>query len=385
MPIRNRTYRLLDDGERIEGTWRHIFIKNGRTYFLTDLKVYADGLVDCWGLVDIEGFREKVRQGWVATTLIENGEVSAHHLGRWRFADPESITAELLVSEVEDTIAELQGKPSSSERFGEVLETFLADTSEENRTLLRDAYYSVPAHLRMYVLGDQDMADWPVKVLVGELGEPVVPRSPPFEPRPITEEDRRRALDYFSATRERVADWRARTNDNDPDGPPAGAKPASVGEGGTRYVKGGGWVDMAGDGYLSNDVPTEVVVKGIEYRSVTHAYWSVSTSDPAMAERIRLAPRATDATQLGIEATRKTGWSGVRLAVMTDLVRAKFDQHPELAERLLATGEARIRSPFSSSGSYWQAGAQGRNWLGRILELVRSELRLRELDSIAPG
>jgi len=68
---------------------------------------------------------------------------------------------------------------------------------------------------------------------------------------------------------------------------------------------------------------------------------------------------------------------------MTNLVRAKFDQHPDLAGRLLATGEARIRSAHSLSGSYWQGGAHGRNWLGRILELVRSELRLRKAESKA--
>lgn len=43
-------------------------LRNGATYYLSDLKVYADGLIDCWGLVDVDGFREKVGQGWVATT-----------------------------------------------------------------------------------------------------------------------------------------------------------------------------------------------------------------------------------------------------------------------------------------------------------------------------
>jgi hypothetical protein len=37
------------DGERIEGTWRNAFIHSGGTYFLTDLQIYADGMVDCWG------------------------------------------------------------------------------------------------------------------------------------------------------------------------------------------------------------------------------------------------------------------------------------------------------------------------------------------------
>ncbi|MEV6855354.1 hypothetical protein AB0M89_16300 [Streptomyces microflavus] len=58
---RRITYRTAD-GVRIPGTWRHAFIRNG-SYFLTDLFIYADGLIDCWGLVTLEEFEEKLRTG----------------------------------------------------------------------------------------------------------------------------------------------------------------------------------------------------------------------------------------------------------------------------------------------------------------------------------
>jgi len=70
MPYFNRTYRTVD-GERIDGSWRHVFIKNGNTNYLTDLKVYADGMIDCWGLVDLATFRQKVAAGWVATSYAQ--------------------------------------------------------------------------------------------------------------------------------------------------------------------------------------------------------------------------------------------------------------------------------------------------------------------------
>jgi predicted NAD-dependent protein-ADP-ribosyltransferase YbiA (DUF1768 family) len=376
MPLLNRTYRILDDGERIEGTWRHVFINNGGTYFLTDLKIYADGLVDCWELVDFDVFQEKVRRGWVATSLAKNGRASAHLLASWQFKDPRSIGPDELIAEVRDTIAELQEAPTSSQRLKGVLEAFVADPSEANRSLLRQAYVEIPEHLRRFVLGDQDMEDWPLKVLVGELGEPVMPRTPPFEEKPITEEDRQRALRYFAARDARIAAWREERNSGDPDGPSAQEVGPSVGEGGTAFAKGGGWADMSGDGYLSNDIPTTIVVSGIEYPSVTHAYWALSTDDPSAAEAIRLAPRASEAVELGEHASRKPDWPDVRLAIMTRLVRCKFEQHPDLAARLLATGNARISAGFALSGQYWRSGSSGRNWLGRILELVRSELRL---------
>src|SRR5208283_6058290 len=99
MAYYNRAYRI-EDGERIEGSWRHVFIRNGGTYFLTDLRVYADGMIDCWGLVDLATFRQKVASGWVSTTLPQGAEASAHHLARWRFDQPQSsVTPAQLIAE----------------------------------------------------------------------------------------------------------------------------------------------------------------------------------------------------------------------------------------------------------------------------------------------
>ncbi|MEU3828964.1 hypothetical protein AB0F36_27125 [Streptomyces sp. NPDC029080] len=43
--IGNRVTHRTADGVRIPGTWRHAFICNGGSYFLTDLFIYADGLL----------------------------------------------------------------------------------------------------------------------------------------------------------------------------------------------------------------------------------------------------------------------------------------------------------------------------------------------------
>ncbi|GAB3956325.1 hypothetical protein GCM10027614_68190 [Micromonospora vulcania] len=67
-----RTYRNVD-GERVEGTWRPVFTRSMDTYLLTDLKVYADGAIDCGGgeLTDLDGLREKLSCGCLATNLPE--------------------------------------------------------------------------------------------------------------------------------------------------------------------------------------------------------------------------------------------------------------------------------------------------------------------------
>jgi predicted NAD-dependent protein-ADP-ribosyltransferase YbiA (DUF1768 family) len=58
---------------------------------------------------------------------------------------------------------------------------------------------------------------------------------------------------------------------------------------------------------------------------------------------------------------------------MAALLRAKFAQHPPLAEALLATGDGGIDYAFGES-DFWNTDERGRGWLGRLLELIRAEL-----------
>jgi hypothetical protein len=134
-----RTYRLVDE-ERVEGTWRHVFIRNGGTYFLTDLVVYADGVVDCWGLVPFAVFVEKVRSGSVATYPAEGAPGSAHHLATWTFSQPRAwVDADTLVGEVADEIDRLNGRPTSAQQCMAALDAYLAGPTEERRVRLSDA------------------------------------------------------------------------------------------------------------------------------------------------------------------------------------------------------------------------------------------------------
>ncbi|MGI5215411.1 DUF7638 domain-containing protein [Plantactinospora sp. CA-290183] len=41
------------NGQRVEGTWRHIFVRNADNYYLTDLVIYPDGAIDGTGRLTI--------------------------------------------------------------------------------------------------------------------------------------------------------------------------------------------------------------------------------------------------------------------------------------------------------------------------------------------
>ena len=225
----NVTYRDADD-RRIEGTWRHVFIKNGGTFYLTNLKIYADGMIDCWGLVDLRGFREKLRTGWVATAIPNGGRAAGHDLADWTFSNVKyCVDPDDLYTEVADEIARLAGRPTTSQLCVDAAERYCSTHGERDRTALMDAYLAVPEHHRRAVLGDMDAKDWPIRApphacrrdapRVGG-GTSSTRSQPTTGPRPSAtsnaEHDKRRGpLRHPLRTGHRVASqeaWKSRSN-----------------------------------------------------------------------------------------------------------------------------------------------------------------------------
>jgi len=66
----------------INGLVTPAFIHNGPYYF-TNLQVYADGLVNCWEMVDLPLFKEKLQSGGVTASVPDDEQISVHGLGAW--------------------------------------------------------------------------------------------------------------------------------------------------------------------------------------------------------------------------------------------------------------------------------------------------------------
>lgn len=54
-------------------------IKNQQYYF-TNMSVYEDGMVNCWGLEDIETIKGKIAEGWAVTSIPDGDKISVHGL-----------------------------------------------------------------------------------------------------------------------------------------------------------------------------------------------------------------------------------------------------------------------------------------------------------------
>jgi ribA/ribD-fused uncharacterized protein len=141
--------------------------------------------------------------------------------------------------------------------------------------------------------------------------------------------------------------------------------------------------DFQGNGFfLSNFAPASVMFEGVGYPTVEHAYQAAKTLEPGEREKIRGASTPGLARKLGRKLTKRPDWSDLKVDIMRDLVRQKFEGHPDLKKRLLATGEAELVEGNTWHDNFWGdcrcdrcASSPGQNWLGRILMEVRQQLQ----------
>jgi predicted NAD-dependent protein-ADP-ribosyltransferase YbiA (DUF1768 family) len=216
---------------------------------------------------------------------------------------------------------------------------------------LLDAYLAIPEHLRRYSLGDMDSKDWPLQVLAAGVGGRM-----PVAQTVVTEKMHGSALEYFVRRDQAGSDHDARSVAFGPVQPETSAVSLAH-----RFFP-KGWPDDPG------------LLGGIEYPNVDRAYFALSTDDESLQRAVLEAETDYAAKRIAEAAPRRSGWAQARPAVMARLMRAKYAHHPELAQLLLSTDDAKIL--YSSADSlYWgEAGKRGRNWVGRLLELIRSEL-----------
>lgn len=91
-----------------------------------------------------------------------------------------------------------------------------------------------------------------------------------------------------------------------------------------------------------------------------------------------LLPR--EAKALGRSVQLRDNWEVLKLEYMTMYVRTKFRDHPELARRLVDTGDAELIEGNAHGDTFWGVDVNtgtGKNWLGIILMLTRSRLVYR--------
>lgn len=141
--------------------------------------------------------------------------------------------------------------------------------------------------------------------------------------------------------------------------------------------------------FLSNFYEREMTYKGRVFQSSEAAYHAEKCAIESDKDKfIGIGPDASK--KLGRKITLRPDWEEVKEHIMFDIVREKFLQNKDLAEKLLATDNA-----YLMEGNYWRdkfwgvcpetgiPGIDGLNVLGQILMRVRAELKYNNSEGRA--
>jgi ribA/ribD-fused uncharacterized protein len=133
--------------------------------------------------------------------------------------------------------------------------------------------------------------------------------------------------------------------------------------------------------FLSNFHPSPIEVAGKRFPTVEHAFQAFKMNNKENFKRVQNADSPSEAKMLGRTLPMRADWDNIKFDIMHDLVRAKFMQNPKLAEKLKATGKAKLVEGTLWNDRIWGIDIKtgiGKNWLGQILMEVRSELCQKE-------
>lgn len=127
--------------------------------------------------------------------------------------------------------------------------------------------------------------------------------------------------------------------------------------------------------FLSNFYSCKVTYNGITYLNAEAAFQAQKTlNEPERKEFAWLTP--SQAKQKGRHVKLRQDWEFVKISVMTEIVRNKFQQNPELAQKLADTDDS-----FLEEGNWWHdrfwgvCNGIGDNHLGQILMKIREEFK----------
>ena len=128
--------------------------------------------------------------------------------------------------------------------------------------------------------------------------------------------------------------------------------------------------------FLSNFYLAECEMGGVVFASVENAYQAAKSSSIAYRNMLVNASPA-QARRAGRTVPLVMNWDQIKSSIMLMLLRDKFS-NKEMAKRLLATGTAKLEEGNTWGDTYWgTVNGFGKNQLGLLLMIVRSELRFK--------
>lgn len=131
-------------------------------------------------------------------------------------------------------------------------------------------------------------------------------------------------------------------------------------------------------GEFSNFAAYPITIDGERWSTSEHYFQAQKFEDASARARVQRAKTPMIAARLGRDrsARLRRDWESIKRDVMRRALRAKFEQHDDLRDLLLSTGDATLIE-HTENDCYWGdcGDGTGQNWLGRLLMELREGLR----------
>ncbi|KWI57497.1 NADAR family protein [Burkholderia pseudomallei] len=143
-------------------------------------------------------------------------------------------------------------------------------------------------------------------------------------------------------------------------------------------------------GVFSNLYKRSIEFEGVTYPTSEHAYQAGKASKPAVREWILSAPTPALAAMAahGLYVWDVVpNWAQIKFDRMRAVLRAKFDQHADLRELLLSTGNARLVESGTVNNAvnrlWGEVDGKGENMLGVMLMELRASYTQEQPTRVA--
>lgn len=130
--------------------------------------------------------------------------------------------------------------------------------------------------------------------------------------------------------------------------------------------------------FLSNFFGATFVWDGLFWYHTEGAYQAAKSLDPKTRNLFSQIRSPATVKREGKTVTLRSDWEDVKYELMLEIVLTKFVQNPDLARKLIATGDAHLEEGNNHGDNIWGVcppnSGLGQNLLGKVLMEVRTQL-----------
>ena len=133
--------------------------------------------------------------------------------------------------------------------------------------------------------------------------------------------------------------------------------------------------------FLSNFYTAPIIYNGLQYQNNEAAFQAQKCAN--WIDRVQFSElNPSEAKHLGRKVNLRKDWEQIKVREMTKIVHEKFEQHPDLAEKLVETDTMYLEEGNDWNDKIWgTVNGQGQNLLGQILMKEREKQKELLLDN----